>query len=269
MRIQTVIFALSVSLTPAGASPTVENLHRRASDIIVPACEKVNNGTDNFGHHVNNLISKNALLISDVIDEMSKATDDLVRISNEGVRAIGRGQKDVTEREIVQVLSLREVHHSKVLSIMRFMIQGPIDDEFPSDGRGQIIVEMLKKQKDANRRFSTQVMIKMPQDLNQRLQRFHNSTEDALNRGVLWFGGSGQKEGYSKKQNPNPKNSGKISSEKLDPLSPYSGSSFNSHADGYFDCKDGICEWIWCSGAACEAMQSSCGGKDSCDFLPI
>src|SRR4051812_26972116 len=104
MRFITIFIFFASAL--ADASPKA-GLHRRASEIIVEACDKVNTGTDFFGHHFRHMITQKRFRVADIAVEMSNVTKSLVQTFANGAWDIRYGQKEVGPSETKLVVKLR------------------------------------------------------------------------------------------------------------------------------------------------------------------
>jgi hypothetical protein len=184
MRFITIFISFASAL--ADAVPKAR-LHRRGSEIIVEASQNVNNHTDFFGEHFRRLITQRRFRVADITTELSNTTEYLVDAFTDGAWAIQKAQGAVLPWETKEVIKLRQAHNGKIQKIIRFMMQDTIHQSFAIMGRGPNIADMLKKQKDANKGFSTEVITKLPSENSELLRGLYQSTESALGKGEEYF----------------------------------------------------------------------------------
>jgi hypothetical protein len=133
-------------------------LSRRASLIIVEESERVNNVTDSFAARIDPLRGP-PQNINVALEAFYEESDNLVLRIHQSADTIRKGEKVVTERDADKVLSLRQSHKTKVLTITNELLK--LGDVFKANDRAQFVVPRLEQQKTANKAFARVVTQKM------------------------------------------------------------------------------------------------------------
>jgi hypothetical protein len=151
-----VVSILLVFLIQRNSGATASDLAHRLGYVIVEASKGVNHGTEEVNKKVASLANQPAN-IETALESFYGESDNLVKLFNQGVDDINKGQGVVSPGESAEVVELRDAHALKVVEITnRLTIIGEV---FRRQDRGERVVQKLKQQKLANERFS-QVIIR-------------------------------------------------------------------------------------------------------------
>jgi hypothetical protein len=189
MNIHLVISIIFMSLASAvEASATTTKLHRRAGQVIVPACIRVNNETDNFGYSLIGLNKRD--INSSPLGGLMLVTRQLMEAQSAGAEAVYAGQKQVSAGEAHEVMSLRHEHKNKIDKFTLAMLQLQ-NFEWLHKTRKESwlreVADLLELQMFHHAGFSKVVISKMPAESREHLEKWLALTIKDFQDGITLY----------------------------------------------------------------------------------
>jgi hypothetical protein len=180
MFLTSIVLTGLISVVLSAPNSPSNELSRRASHVIVPACKDVNNSTDTFSTWLYSNPTGLGLrqLSSYLYRDFLAYNNLLIMTLHGGSESILEGQKYVAEEEAILVTDLREAHVTKSKNMLEIIEDRGSLGWFGSDGK--IVTSALRELRDANDEFSRTVIEKMPRNLQGLLKQWHNTTRMAI-----------------------------------------------------------------------------------------